>query len=84
MKKLVLLLLFIFSVVASEDTKTDNIHKKHLKKQLEKEKKYAQEQKFYMGKDYNLKSFQIDEKSLKNIPNQPNYNEDFDMDNVYD
>jgi len=84
MKKLFLLLLFIFTLCASENLKIDNLHNKNLKEQMDKEKKYAEEQKFYMGKDYDLKGFQVDEKSLKNIPNQPDYNEDFEMDNVYD
>ena len=84
MKKLFLLLLFSSCLLASNQQDSDKLQKKHLKEQMEKEKKYAQEQKFYMGDNYNLKSFQINEESLKNIPDQPDYNEDFDMDSVYD
>ena len=57
---------------------------KHLKEQMEREKKYAKEKTFYMGKDYNLSEHQVDPKSLKHIkPIEPDY--DFDMDTgVYD
>ena len=84
MKKPFLLLLLSFTLFATDNIDTDNLHKKNLKEQMEKEKKYATEQKFYMGSDYDLQSFQVDENSLKNIPDQPDYNEDFEMDNVYD
>jgi len=57
---------------------------KHLKEQMEREKKYAKEKAFYMGKDYNLSEHQVDPKSLKHIKTiEPDY--DFDMDTgVYD
>ena len=84
MKKFLLLLLFIMPLVVNANESTDKLQEKHLKEQMEKEKKYAKEQKFYMGEDYDLKSFQVDENSLKNIPEQENHNEDFDMDSVYD
>ena len=84
MKTLFVLLFVISCVVASTQQTSKNLHQKNLQDQIEKEKKYATEQKFYMGKDYDLKSFEVDTDSLKNIPNQPDYNEDFDMDSVYD
>lgn len=84
MKKLLLVFVFVFPLIVFGDKSTDKLHDKNLKQQIEKEKKYATEQKFYMGRDYDLKSFQVDEESLKNIPKQPDYNEDFDMDSVYD
>jgi hypothetical protein len=37
-----------------------------------------------MGDDYDLKGAEVDNKSLKNIPTQPDYNDEFDMDDVYD
>ncbi len=63
---------------------SENLENKNLLKQMEKEKKYKEEQKFYQGKNYDLDSFKVDENSLKNIPEQKNYNEDFDMDHTYD
>lgn len=79
MRSLIFLLLIPAFFFASEDLQNKNIQK-----QIEKEKKYKEEQKFYQGKNYDLDGFKVDENSLKNIPNQPDYNEDFDMDNVYD
>lgn len=80
MYKIVLILCFLFvSLNASE-----NLQEKNLQKQIEKEKKYKEEQKFYQGKNYDLDSFKVDEDSLKNIPEQPDYNDDFDMDHTYD
>ena len=55
---------------------------KNLQKAIEKEKKYKKEQKFYLGKDYNLSEHEIDLKSLDKVPViEPEY--DFDMDDVY-
>lgn len=84
MKKIYLLLLCLSALFANDNTDSKSLQKKHLQEQIEKEKKYSKEQKFYMGNEYNLKSFEVDKDSLKNIPEQPDYNEDFDMNNVYD
>ena len=56
----------------------------HIEDQIKKEEKYAQEQRFYMGDEYDLKAAEVDERSLENIPDQPEYNDDFNMDHVYD
>jgi len=49
-----------------------------IEKQMEKEKKYAKEQAFYQGEDYDLKSYEIDPDSLPDVPSlEPDY--DFDM-----
>lgn len=78
-------LLFIISLNAQDtDKHSKTLQEKNIQKQMEKEKKYKQEQKFYQGSEYDLKSFEIDEKSLDNIPEQNNTNEDFNMDSVYD
>jgi len=54
----------------------------HIDKQIEKEKKYAKEQKFYSGDEYDLKGAEVDEKSLDSIDApEP---DDLDMDHVYD
>jgi carbohydrate-binding DOMON domain-containing protein len=67
-------------------TKNNLISKKEdeaLKKQMEREKKYAREQVFYQGSEYDLSSFEVDKSSLDKIPLiEPDY--DFDMDDVYD
>jgi len=54
-----------------------------LKKAIEDEKRFANEQKFYQGSEYDLKSKEINEDSLKNIEIIEPEN-DFDMDDVYD
>jgi len=55
-----------------------------IKKAMEKEKKYAKEQRFYTGKEYDLKEKEVDPDALKNVHViEPEY--DFDMDTgVYD
>jgi hypothetical protein len=68
---------------AQDDTNT-TLKNRHLQKQLEKEKKYAIEQEFYKGNAYDLKGAEVDERSLDGIPDQPHYNDDFDMNSVYD
>jgi len=60
----------------------EEILKEELKKQMELEAKYAKEQRFYQGKDYNLKEKEVDEKVLKHVPViEPDY--DFDITDVY-
>ena len=59
-------------------TKKDLI-KKHLKAQMAKEAKYAKEKTFYTGKDYDLKSLEVDKESLKHIKSiEPDYDFEFD------
>ena len=49
-----------------------------IEKQMEKEKKYAKEKAFYQGKEYDLKSYEIDPDSLPDVPSlEPD--DDFDM-----
>ena len=66
---------------------TDANHTKALleqkvKEQMEREKKYAKEQKFYQGEDYNLSEHEVDPETLKDIPViEPDY--DFDITDVY-
>ena len=60
----------------------EEILKKQLKRQMEREEKYAKEQKFYHGKDYNLKDKEVDEASLHHLDTiEPDY--DFDITDVY-
>lgn len=70
-------------VINNEHNLTQSKTEVALKKQLEREKKYAKEQRFYQGHEYDLSSFEIDKSSLDSIPLiEPDY--DFDMDDVYD
>lgn len=82
MKKFFILLLLVCSsvLVASSNDAT----KEALKKAMEQEKKFAQEQKFYTVDEYDFKGAEVDPKSLDGIKAlEPDY--DFDMDvGVYD
>ena len=86
MKK-ALLVLFLFTNLYSNDTnisnsKDNNITKKNLLEQIKREEKYAKEQKFYQGKDYNLSAVEVNPESLSSIQAiEPEY--DFNMDDVY-
>ena len=65
------------SADSNQSVKKNKVEKQ-VQKQMEKEEKYAKEQKFYQGSDYNLSAFQIDEDSLPDVPAlEPDY--DFDM-----
>ena len=62
-------------------TKKDEIQK-HIKEQIEREKKYAKEQKFYTSDEYNFSAVEVDPKSLDSIDAiEPDY--DFDISDVY-
>ena len=50
----------------NKSKKTD-ITKKHAQEQIEREKKYAKEQIFYQGSDYDLSHARVNEKSLSSI-----------------
>lgn len=51
---------------------------KQVQEQMKREEKYAKEQKFYQGSDYNLSAFEVEEDSLPDVPAlEPDY--DFDM-----
>ena len=68
----------------NNQTTENNVSKKALQKAIELEKKYAKEQRFYQGSEYDLKSKEFDPELLKKVPAiEPDY--DFDMDTgVYD
>jgi len=67
----------------SDTNKTKSkLTEQQIKEQIELEKKYAKEQKFYQGDEYDLKAVEINKKSLENIPViEPDY--DFDITDVY-
>ncbi len=56
---------------------------KQLQEQMKREEKYAKEQTFQHGKNYDLSDLEVDPKSLDAIPEiEPDY--EFNMDDVYD
>jgi len=60
----------------------ENELRKQVEEQMKREEKYAQEQVFYQGADYDLKSREINEKSLEKLERiEPDF--DFEMDDVY-
>jgi hypothetical protein len=66
----------------STDTKASKIEKQ-LQEQMKQEQKFAEEQTFYKGEDYDLSYAEVNKDSLDDIPLiEPDY--DFDMDDVYD
>ena len=68
-----------------DDKKTaseSKIMEKEIKKQMKREKKYAQEQSFAQGDDYDLSAHEVNKNSLPDVPViEPEY--DFDMTDVY-
>ena len=75
---LILTLLTVSLAVTSEDQNSSNKEKltqDALKKAMEKEKKYAKEQKFYNADQYDFKSVEVDPATLNDIePVEPDYN----------
>ena len=56
---------------------------KQIEEQMKREEKYAKEQTFHQGKNYDLSSSEVDPNSLDAIPViEPDYS--FNMDDVYD
>jgi len=86
-KKTFLLTLFVLfnltNLQAQNSSKEEQkLTAKHLQEQMQREKKFAQEQKFYQGKDYNLSAEKVDPKDLDSVPTIEPEN-DFDMTDVY-
>lgn len=85
MKTLILLIILSVNVLFANSSKQEEqLKKEHLQKQLERETKYAKEQRFYSKDEYDLKSHEVNKDSVKNLPDMPDTNEDFNMDDVYD
>ena len=66
--------------------KKSGLSKKEIEKQIqiqmEREKKYAKEQKFYTSDEYNFSAVKVDPKTIENVPVlEPDY--DFDITDVY-
>ena len=82
---LVLLLLACSHLFAAKNIDNEKVRtEKNIQDQISKEKKYAREQTFYSGEKYDLKDAEVNMDSVKNLPDIPNTNEDFDMNDVYD
>ncbi|WP_324171949.1 hypothetical protein [Sulfurimonas sp.] len=68
MKNIFILLIILNSFLLAVDAKQETKMDKEIQKQIELEKKYAREQTFYKGEDFDLKSFEINPDSIKSIP----------------
>jgi hypothetical protein len=94
MNKLLITLIVVTSIgtLYAEDNRTVDKNSsstqeertaKQLEKQINREKKFAKEQKFYKGKNHDLAYAEVNKESIDSIPLiEPDY--DFDMDDVYD
>ena len=66
----------------SNVSKKESIAEAQIRMQIEREKKYAKEQTFYQGDEYDLKSREVDPETIKHTPSiEPDY--DFDITDVY-
>jgi hypothetical protein len=75
--------LFGVTLVSAQNlSKEEMLKQKHIKEQLEREKKFAKEQKFYQGDEYDLSEEEVDPKDVDTIPTIEPEN-DFDMTDVY-
>jgi len=78
-KSLLLVIIVLSTLSASEKqdsnaTQKERIHKA-VQQAMEKEKKYAKEQKFYNADEYDFKSVEVDPNALKDIQTvEPDYN----------
>jgi uncharacterized membrane protein len=82
---LIIALIFGWTQVMGEQKEMSTaevLKQKHIQEQLEKEKKFAQEQKFYQGDEYDFSEQEIDPKDVETIPTIEPEN-DFDMTDVY-
>ncbi|MCD6432425.1 MAG: hypothetical protein J7L21_00140 [Sulfurimonas sp.] len=87
MKKILTFVLILNSLLLASDSGDSDIAKKNrLDKQIEiemqREKKFAKEQTFYQGRNYDLKGSEINPDSLDSLPEMEE--DDFDMNSVYD
>ena len=82
-KKILILTIIGGVILLAESNDTNRSQDKakiktEVEKQMEKEKKYAKEQAFYQGEEYDLKSYEINPDSLPDVPAlEPD--DDFDM-----
>ena len=82
---LIAVLLFSAGSLGAKSTdaqKEESLKAKHVKEQMEKEKKFAKEQKFYQADEYDFSEQEVDPKDLDAIKVIEPEN-DFDMTDVY-
>ena len=66
----------------ADQNQKKSVVEEQIKKQMEREEKYAKEQKFYQGDEYDLDAHKVDPKTIEKVPAiEPEY--DFDMTDVY-
>ena len=84
MKKILIFVILVSSILLAknDDDKSEQRAKKQLEIEMEKEKRYAYEQAFYQTDNYDFQGSEVNEESLKNVPNLEM--DDLDMDSVYD
>ncbi len=82
-------IIFIITIMLSSlllasqsDKKKESRVDAQIKKEMEKEKKYAKEQTFYNSKNYDFKGAEVNKDSLDSVPEIPV--DDFNIDSVYD
>ncbi|HIP59315.1 MAG TPA: hypothetical protein EYH01_02685 [Campylobacterales bacterium] len=84
MRKILILAIVFNSLLWSANAETEK--EKRLKKQIEieieRDKKFAREQTFYKGKDYNLSGSEVNKETVESIEEIEPL--EFDMDSVYD
>ena len=83
MKFLIAFILIFTTLLSAESDKAKKSRiEKQIKKEIQKEKKYAREQTFYQNDNYNFKAAEVNPDSIDSVPEIPV--DDFDMDSVYD
>ena len=83
---LILLILNSISLFAQNKQLTLKEQKEQIaiQKAIDTEKRFAKEQKFYQGSEYDLKSQEVDMSTIDSLGKEiDSSNDDFDMDDVY-
>jgi len=80
--KEIVFFIFLVSLVNLFAKSNNDIKAKEIEKQIKREQLYAKEQKFYQGKDYNLKDKEINNDILQGVKKiEPEY--DLDITDLY-
>ncbi len=88
MNKIFLLMITLVAITLSLEAgdvnsqKKESLKEKHIKEQMEREKKFAKEQKFYQSDEYDFSEQGVDPKDLETIEVIKPEN-DFDITDVY-
>lgn len=84
-KILAFMLVFNSMLLVANDAQSEAAKKRHeanVKAQMEEEQKFAREQTFYQGENYNLKGSEVNQDSVDSVPDIEV--DPFNMDSVYD